>query len=37
MHPDALKAWRKMHGFTQTEVGEILGVKKLLYIVGKRI
>jgi len=28
MHPDALKSWRKRHGFTQTELGEILGVKK---------
>ena len=28
MHPDELTAWRKSHGFTQTELGEILGVKK---------
>ena len=28
MHPDELIAWRKNHGFTQTELGEILGVKK---------
>lgn len=28
MHPDELTAWRKRHGFTQTELGEILGVKK---------
>ncbi len=28
MHPDELAAWRKRHGFTQTELGEILGVKK---------
>ena len=28
MQPDELKAWRKSHGFTQTELGEILGVKK---------
>ncbi len=28
MLPDELKAWRKSHGFTQTELGEILGVKK---------
>ena len=28
MHPDELTAWRKSHGFTQKELGEILGVKK---------
>jgi len=28
MHPDELTAWRKSHGYTQTELGEILGVKK---------
>ena len=28
MHPDELTAWRKNHGFTQTKLGEILGVKK---------
>lgn len=28
MQPDELKGWRKSHGFTQTELGEILGVKK---------
>ena len=28
MHPDELTEWRKSHGFTQTELGEILGVKK---------
>ena len=28
MQPDELKAWRKSHGFTQTELGEILGVRK---------
>jgi DNA-binding XRE family transcriptional regulator len=28
MHPDELTAWRKSNGFTQTELGEMLGVKK---------
>lgn len=28
VHPDELISWRKSHGFTQTELGEILGVKK---------
>ena len=28
MHPDELTAWRKSHGFTQTALGKILGVKK---------
>jgi DNA-binding XRE family transcriptional regulator len=28
MHPYELTTWRKSHGFTQTELGEILGVKK---------
>jgi len=28
MLPDELTAWGKSHGFTQTELGEILGVKK---------
>jgi DNA-binding transcriptional regulator YiaG len=28
MHPDELKAWRKSHGLSQTELREILGVKK---------
>ena len=28
MHPDELAAWRKKHGYTQTELGNILGVKK---------
>lgn len=28
MHPDELTAWRKSYGFTQTELGEILRVKK---------
>jgi len=28
MHPDELTAWRKSKGFTQAELGEILGVKK---------
>lgn len=28
MHPDELTEWRKSRGFTQTELGEILGVKK---------
>ena len=28
MHPDELTAWRKSHGYTQTELGEILGVRK---------
>ena len=28
MLPDELRDWRKSHGFTQAELGEILGVKK---------
>ena len=28
MHPDELTDWRKSNGFTQTELGEMLGVKK---------
>ena len=28
MHPDELTAWRKSHGYTQTELGEILGIRK---------
>jgi len=28
MHPDELTARRKSNGFTQTELGEMLGVKK---------
>ncbi len=28
MHPDELIAWRKRNGFTQSGLGEILGVNK---------